>query len=153
MGNFWNYISAGVAIGIAIIIVGMALAVVRGLFNGTINLTYLLAEPASPQSQQAAEQSGMGRGAPPEVPKASLSRFQFLIFTFVIGGVYLVLCLEAGTFVPIPENVVLLLGVSGGTYAASKGIKVAGDSKADDGQPGNSHTANAKADDSKKATE
>lgn len=129
MGNFWNYVSAGVAIGIAIVIVGMALAIVKALFDGTIKLTYLLAEPADPKAQQAAQIAGQDNLTPPEVPKASLSRFQFLVFTFVIGGVYLILCLEAGTFVPVPENVVLLLGVSGGTYAASKGIKVAGDSK------------------------
>ncbi|MEI9928311.1 MAG: hypothetical protein WDN44_12210 [Sphingomonas sp.] len=67
------------------------------------------------------------RRSPPKRPKASLSRFQLLIFTFVIAGVYLVLCLESGTFVEMPQNVVLLLGVSGTTYAASKGIKAASD--------------------------
>jgi hypothetical protein len=136
--GFWSIISMAVAIGISLIIVGMAIAVLIALFNGTINLTYLLAEPADPVSQQGGpppavmdpdhpNPSGVPV-APPEVPKASLSRFQFLVFTFVIAGTYLVLCLESGRFVEIPQNVVLLLGVSGTSYAASKGIKAAADS-------------------------
>lgn len=109
--SVWQIVSAGVAIGIAICVVAFAFAVLIALFNGTINLTYLLAEPANPPP-----------GAPPMPPKASLSRFQFLIFTFVIAGVYLVLCLESGTLVSIPDQVLWLLGISGGTYATSKGI-------------------------------
>jgi hypothetical protein len=54
--------------------------------------------------------------------KASLSRFQFLIFTFVVAGLFLLLSIEAGTFVQIPQNVLWLLGISGGTYAVSKTI-------------------------------
>lgn len=54
--------------------------------------------------------------------KASLSRFQFLLFTFVIAGVYLTLCLESGTFVEIPNGVLGLIGISGGSYVVSKGI-------------------------------
>jgi hypothetical protein len=52
--------------------------------------------------------------------KASLSRFQFLIFSFVIAGLYLLLSIEAGTFVDIPTNVLGLLGISGGSYLVSK---------------------------------
>jgi hypothetical protein len=127
--GFWGYISAAVAIAIAMVIIGIALAVIKALFDGTISLTYLLAEPADARAQQVAQAVGEAVPQPPETPKASLSRFQLLIFTFVIAGVYLVLCLESGTFVPIPQNVVLLLGVSGSTYAASKGIKAAADSR------------------------
>jgi hypothetical protein len=127
---FWAWISGAVAIAISLVVVGMALAVLLALFNGTISLQYLLAEPADPEAQKAAQAKlPAGQLAPAETPKASLSRFQFLVFTFVIAGVYLILCLESGTFVEIPEKVVWLLGVSGGTYAAAKGIKAAGDSK------------------------
>lgn len=112
--NIWTVISVVVAIVIVVVILCLALAVIVALLKGTISLRDLLAEPPDPRNPYAA-------------PKASLARFQFLIFTFVIAGVYLVLCLESGTFVQIPENVVLLLGVSGGTYAASKGIKAATD--------------------------
>lgn len=125
--GFWGIIAAIMAVGITIFILGLAAAVLLALFRGTISLKYLLAEPADPVAQAGAEEGGVGAPQPPEVPKASMSRFQLLLFTFVIGGVYLVLCLESGTLVAIPDNVVLLLGVSGGTYAASKGIKAASD--------------------------
>jgi uncharacterized membrane protein len=118
--NIWTWISAAVAIALAIVIIVFALVVAWKLLKGDINLTYLLAEPADPTAVRP-------QGEPPETPKASISRFQFLIFTFVIAGVYLVLCLESGRFVDIPENVILLLGVSGTSYAASKGIKAAAD--------------------------
>lgn len=123
--TLWGYVSAGVAIGIAIVVIGMAAAVIMALLTGRIDLTYLLAEPAAPPGDASAKSAAQNQ--PPATPKASLSRFQFLIFTFVIAGVYLVLCLESGTFVEIPENVCWLLGVSGGTFAASKGIKTWGD--------------------------
>ena len=129
MTGVWLYISAGVAIAIALLIIGIALAVLWALFNGTISLRYLIAEPADPHAQAVAQAGNEAQLTPPETPKASMSRLQLLIFTFVIAGVYLVLCLESGTFVQIPDNVILLLGVSGGTYAAAKGIKAAGDSK------------------------
>jgi hypothetical protein len=119
--NIWTLISAAVAIALAIVIVVFALIVAWKLIKGDIDLTYLLAEPAGPI------QPGADRDEPGTQPKASISRFQFLIFTFVIAGVYLILCLESGKFVDIPENVILLLGVSGTSYAASKGIKAAAD--------------------------
>jgi hypothetical protein len=55
--------------------------------------------------------------------KASLSRFQMLVFTFVIAGLFLMLSIEAGGFVNIPQNVLILLGISGGTYVMSKAVK------------------------------
>ena len=118
IGEIWTWISAAVAIAIALVIVAFALIVAWKLLRGQIDLTYLLAEPpAAPVPGVAATPAGP--------PKASISRFQFLIFTFVIAGVYLVLCLQAGRFVEIPENVILLLGVSGTSYAASRGISAA----------------------------
>jgi len=121
ISGIWTWISAAVAIAIALVIVTFALIVAWKLLRGQIDLTYLLAEPAAPPIP------GADPTEPPEIPKASISRFQFLIFTFVIAGVYLVLCLEAGRFVEIPQEVILLLGVSGTSYAASKGIKAAAD--------------------------
>ena len=56
--------------------------------------------------------------------KASLSRFQFLLFTYVFTGLYLVLCIEAGSLIEIPNGVLGLLGISAGSYAVSKGISV-----------------------------
>jgi hypothetical protein len=138
--SIWTYVSVIVAAGITIVVLGMAFAVLIALYTGRIDLKYLLAEPAAPDALAAAQALPAADGSaaaaahpparPPETVKASLSRFQFLIFTFVIAGVYLVLSLEAGRFVDIPANVVWLMGLSGGTYALSKGIKTAGDSAA-----------------------
>ncbi len=141
MTGIWLYISAGLAIVLALFIAGIAIAVLLALFNGTIRLDHLIAEPADPRSQAKAQGRGEDDASPPETPKASMSRLQLLIFTFVIGGVYLVLCLESGSFVPIPDNVLLLLGISGGTYAASKTIRAA-----DNGKQADADVAKAKAD-------
>src|SRR5215467_3213153 len=48
--------------------------------------------------------------------KASMARLQLLLFTFVIAGLYLILCLEAGEFVDIPNQVLGLLGISSGSF-------------------------------------
>ncbi len=55
--------------------------------------------------------------------KASLSRFQLLLFTFVIAGLYLLLSIESGTLIDIPTNVLGLLGLSSGSYLISKGVQ------------------------------
>src|SRR5262249_58734258 len=54
---------------------------------------------------------------------ASLSRFQFLMFTFVIGMCLLVLTLESGEFPKVTPEILGLLGISGGSYVVSKGIQ------------------------------
>ncbi|MEP9358173.1 hypothetical protein [Sphingomonas sp. KR3-1] len=119
------------AITIMVLIAGFAIKILWDLFKGKIDLAYLLSEPADPHAQMTAQALGQ-KPEPPEKPKASMARLQLLIFTFVIAGIYLVLCLESGSFVEIPEHALWLLGISGGTYAASKTIKAAGDSKSAD---------------------
>lgn len=94
---------------IAIILLGFAALVLWKIYRNVISLDGLLAEPPPVDKPDAAL-------------KASLSRFQFLIFTFVIAGLYLLLSIEAGTFVDIPTNVLGLLGISGGSYLISKGV-------------------------------
>ena len=87
-----------------------AFIVLWKIWTNQIKLDGLLAEPAKP-------------GDPPNaVPKASLSRFQFLIFSFVVAGLVLLLSIEAGGFVEIPNNILALLGISGGTYVISKTV-------------------------------
>ena len=93
----------------SIIILAFAAAVLWQVANGTIELVGLISEPSGP-----ADPGGLG--------KASLSRFQFLIFTFVIAGLFLMLCIESGAFVEIPGNVLGLLGISGGSFVVSKAI-------------------------------
>ena len=57
--------------------------------------------------------------------QASMSRFQLLIFTFVIAiGLYELIELRVNTtgFPDIPNGVLTLLGISASTYAVGKGI-------------------------------
>jgi len=56
---------------------------------------------------------------------ASLSRFQFLVFTFVIAlSLFLVIVsVKPATFPNIPGTVLSLLGISGSSYLISKGIQ------------------------------
>jgi hypothetical protein len=42
----------------------------------------------------------------------------------VIVGLYLTLSLEAGAMVEIPNQVLGLFGISGGSYVVSKGIQL-----------------------------
>jgi hypothetical protein len=53
---------------------------------------------------------------------ASMSRFQLLIFTFVIGLSFFLIVAESGKFPAVPPEVLTLLGISARTYAISKGI-------------------------------
>jgi hypothetical protein len=93
------------------IILLFAFVVLWKIYTNQISLAGLLTEFPPPT-------------APPgTAPKGSLSRFQFLIFTFVVAGLFLLLSIEAGTFVDIPTNVLALIGISGGTYVVSKAIK------------------------------
>ena len=93
---------------IALILLGFAALILWKVYDNQISLVGLLSEPAGPDR-----------------PKASLSQFQFLIFTFVIAGLYLLLSIEAGTFVDIPTNVLGLLGISGGSFLISKAVNTA----------------------------
>lgn len=100
MISWWGFVA------ITIIILAFAALVLWKVFQDPLALAGLLSEPAGPNGEI----------------KASLSRFQFLIFSFVIAGLYLLLCIEAGTFIEIPGNVLALLGISGGTFVASKTV-------------------------------
>lgn len=56
---------------------------------------------------------------------ASLSRFQFLVFTFVVAMslFYLIVSNTPPTYPKIPGEILALLGISGGSYVISKGIQ------------------------------
>jgi hypothetical protein len=84
-----------------VILLGFALMVFLKIISGEINLSQIVCEPDG---------------------KASLSRFQFLIFTFVVAGLFLLLTIESGGFVEIPETVLGLLGISGGSFVVSKAV-------------------------------
>ena len=94
-----------VAIVLSIILLGFGAVILGMIMTGQIDLSDILVESNENGSK-----------------KASLSRLQFLIFSFVIAGLYLVICVESGTFVDVPPGVLILLGISGGSYIASKGL-------------------------------
>jgi hypothetical protein len=52
-----------------------------------------------------------------------MSRFQLLIFTFVIALSLFLVVTTKGEFPPIPTEVLMLLGISATTYGVSKGIQ------------------------------
>jgi hypothetical protein len=60
---------------------------------------------------------------------ASMSRFQLLIFTFVIALSIVMMVVSANPpkFPAIPNEVLILLGISASTYAVSKGIQTGAD--------------------------
>ncbi len=91
------------------VVVSFAAAVLWQIITGKIDLYGIISEPDG-----AANVGGRA--------KASLSRFQFLLFTFVIAGLFLMLSIEAGSFVNIPDNVLVLIGLSGGGFITSKAI-------------------------------
>jgi hypothetical protein len=98
---------------IIVFIAAVGLIILFKMVTGQIDLSTVLDEMSD-------QPSG---GVPAPKPKASLSRLQMLLFTFVIAGLYLTLCLEAGELLAIPNQVLGLLGISGGSYLVSKGIQ------------------------------
>ena len=101
----WLGFIAGVII--TILIGGFGFVILWKIVWGTIDLSKLVSE-----------QDGT----------ASLSRFQFLIFTFVISMSLFLLVLaniDSGNnaFPELSTQALMLLGISGGTYAVSKGIQ------------------------------
>lgn len=97
----------------SIIVMVLAFIVLWKIWTDEISLKGLLTEVSPP-------------GSPASDAKASLSRFQMLVFTFVIAGLFTMLSMEAHGFVDIPQNVLILLGISGGTYVVSKGVSASG---------------------------
>jgi hypothetical protein len=94
------------------IIIGLiALVVVWNLYTGKIDLLKLLSGDDS----------------------ASLSRFQFLVFTFIIGLSYLLIVIKTQAPDKLPDvgNAWALLGISGGSYVLGKGIQMSADTAVD----------------------
>jgi len=69
---------------------------------------------------------------------ASMSRFQLLVFTFVIAFSFFAIAVSQGKIPDIPNNVLALLGVSASTYAVSKGLQI---SSGDTGAPSDDKAA------------
>ena len=64
---------------------------------------------------------------------ASMSRFQLLIFTFVIAMSFFLIVICDCKFPEVPSDVLALLGISATTYGVSKGIQASSGLKGKDG--------------------
>jgi hypothetical protein len=107
---------------IVILIFFFGLMVLMAIATNKIDLSGLLCEPTE--------------------DKASMSRFQLLIFTFVIAFslILIILSGDSPKFPDIPTSILTLLGISASTYAVSKGIQKSGEQAAEDGgQPAAAH--------------
>jgi uncharacterized BrkB/YihY/UPF0761 family membrane protein len=96
------------------LVIGWMLTIFVGLLGGII--LWLIIRGRINLSQLISEPSG----------QASLSRFQFLIFTFVIAlSLFLIIVAGDKPMFPatIPGGILALLGISGGSYVISKGIQ------------------------------
>ena len=84
------------------------------LFIGLLGLTilYLIWTRKIDLSELLSEANG----------DASMSRFQLLIFTFVIAIALFEIVESSMRFPDIPQGVLVLLGISASTYAVGKGI-------------------------------
>jgi hypothetical protein len=82
----------------------LALMILLKIWKGDIDLNYLISD---------------------ENGWASLSRFQFLVFTFVVAMslFYLIVASTPPKYPIIPKEILALLGISGGSYVLSKGIQ------------------------------
>lgn len=89
--------------GIVFFVIALEIAIVVAIFRGKINLELLISEK---------------NGA------ASLSRFQLLLFTFAIVGLYVTLGISGNGFPEFDDETLWLLGISGGTYGGSKFIQM-----------------------------
>jgi uncharacterized membrane protein len=98
----WADIAFIIGAVVALIFLAIGLVVAYKIATDKIDVSWLISEPDN--------------------GKASISRFQFLVFTFIIAGLFLMLSIESGAFVEIPQSVLYLLGISGTGYVASKTI-------------------------------
>jgi hypothetical protein len=94
--------------------IGWILAIIIGCFGAI--LIFLMATGKIDLSKLLNEPGG----------DASTSRFQFVIFTFVIAmSLFLIVASKTPPAFPdhIPPEILLLLGISAGSYIVSKGIQ------------------------------
>jgi len=110
-----KYLQLAVGYTLLVIIFFLGFAILVGIWRGKIDLSLLLTE------------SGGG---------ASMSRFQLLVFTFVIGLSLFFIVAAKGEFPSIPKEVLTLLGISATTYGVSKGIQAGGGLDNKDGSAG-----------------
>jgi hypothetical protein len=98
MEQFMMVILFGIA---TLLIAALAVIVVVWILRGTIDLKFLIADEAG---------------------DASMSRFQLLIFTFIVAIGLVKVLATSGSLPDIPNSLLVLIGVSGSTYAVGKAV-------------------------------
>ena len=109
-----------------IIVFFFGFIILASMAPGKIDVSGLLEEKVDGAKDDGAKGDGDKMG------KASMSRFQLLLFTFVIAiSLFLIVVNSTDKFPDIPTNVLLLLGISATTYGVSKGIQASSSSGSD----------------------
>jgi peptidoglycan/LPS O-acetylase OafA/YrhL len=108
-GDAKTKLTMSIGYGLLVLTFLFGMVILVDIIRGNIDLKTLLSED--------------GKGA-------SMSRFQLLIFTFVIALSLFLLVVENGKEFPkIPADILTLLGISASTYAVSKGIQAGSNGK------------------------
>src|SRR5215467_12009179 len=102
------------AYGMLILLFMFGFLILAAIAIGAINISNIL------------EEKGPG-GSPSG--GASMSRFQLMIFTFVIGLSFFLIVISKGDFPEVTAGVLTLLGISATTYGVSKGIQASAPQK------------------------
>ena len=106
-GDQTKKVELTIAYGMLVLLFLFGFLILAAIASGKIDISKLLEE--------------MGGGA-------SMSRFQLLIFTFVIGlSLFLVVVCKCAFPEKIPPEILTLLGISASTYGVSKGIQAGSD--------------------------
>lgn len=106
-GDGKTKLSLAIGYGLLLLVFMYGVVILIEILVGNIDLSALLSE-------------SLGK------PLASMSRFQLLIFTFVISLSFFLIVASTGKFPDVPGQVLTLLGISASTYAVSKGIQASG---------------------------
>lgn len=104
-GDHMGRLTLAIGFGLMVLIFLYGLMILLEIANGRIDIRLLLSESTG---------------------GASMSRFQLLIFTFVISLSFFLLVAKSKQFPNVPPDVLALLGISASTYAVSKGIQATG---------------------------
>jgi hypothetical protein len=101
MGEIGSIIGDALGIVAVLFLALLGSAVVVAIFQGKIDLRLLVSEKTG---------------------EASMSRFQLLMFTFVVAASLFLLVVKNGEFPEVTPEILSLLGISGGTYVIAKGL-------------------------------
>jgi hypothetical protein len=120
MNNALLILRYGVAVITLLFLGGLGTIILLKIARGTMDLDLLLSNSVAPGSASPADTKD------PLQSNASMSRFQLLVFTFVIAlsTLYVALGNPSVTLPNVPAGLLGLLGISAGSYVAGKGLDV-----------------------------